>query len=59
MQQLRTILLYANLGLSGPELQLVIAEADRNADGNIDVRQTMRTVSTSSYLLRIAPNLSS
>lgn len=28
----------AELGLTGPELHLVIAEADDNADGSIDVR---------------------
>lgn len=29
---------HAELGLTGPELHLVIAEADDNADGTIDVR---------------------
>lgn len=37
-EHLTSIMHLAELGLSGPELQLVIAEADENADGTIDVR---------------------
>lgn len=37
-EQLTAIMYDAELGLTGPELQLVIAEADENADGTIDVR---------------------
>lgn len=37
-EQLTSIMKHAELGLTGPELQLVIAEADDNADGSIDVR---------------------
>lgn len=36
-EQLTSIMHHAELGLTGPELQLVIAEADDNADGTIDV----------------------
>lgn len=37
-EQLRSMMHHANLGLSGLELQIVIAEADEDADGSIDVR---------------------
>lgn len=37
-EQLTSIMQNAELGLTGPELHLVIAEADDNADGTIDVR---------------------
>ncbi len=37
-EQLIAIMQDAELGLTGPELHLVIAEADDNADGSIDVR---------------------
>lgn len=39
-EQLTSIMQNAELGLTGPELHLVIAEADDNADGTIDVRKT-------------------
>ncbi|CAM9155214.1 unnamed protein product [Hapterophycus canaliculatus] len=35
-EQLTSIMQHAELGLTGPELHLVIAEADDNADGTID-----------------------
>lgn len=39
-EQLAAIMQHAELGLSEPELRLIVAEADENADGNIDVRNT-------------------
>lgn len=39
-EQLTSIMQHADLGLTGPELHLVIAEADDNADGTIDVRKS-------------------
>ena len=44
-ERITSIMHHAELGLTEPELQLVIAEADENADGNIDVRMMRKYTS--------------